>query len=332
MTEASQKLAQLALGKSTARYSGLVCAGPHIGAQFYSAMATCNLVVETVDDVSKVVQSVGSKTRLVVLGDHIGQDRLSDICQRLRRLEHSHKVAILVFSNAFSEREFASRQQQIWNVDLCLPKTTPKDFLIEKLSTALVDRRPIAELGCLTIGIANEIDEVLSRIHTGDYYTILGVPATADSTQIRALFHKHAQVLHPDRHRSRAAQYGRTLQRLAHAYKRLSEIHSVLTSNTKRREYDLCLISATSLRHEPEKLPQSMKLELELCKTTDARIAVVESLIARMTGHWKAAYKAMHAAVSAEPDNFPLRDKAESVKKVYMLCAASHSVSNGNWS
>ncbi|MEE2757049.1 MAG: DnaJ domain-containing protein [Myxococcota bacterium] len=332
MIDSSQKLAQLALGKSRAQSYGLVCAGSDVGAQFYSVLAACNLVVETLDDMSKLVQSVTLKTRLVVLGDQNGQGRIGDICKRLKRLEYSHQLAILVLSNAFSDREFAIRQQQIWGVDLCLPKTTPKDVLIEKVSSALIDHRPISEFGCLPIAIANEIDSVLARIHTGNYYTILGVVPKADEAQIRSAFHQLAQVLHPDRHRARAAQYGRTLRRIADAYKRVSEIHSVLTSTTKRREYDLCLLSATSLRHEPEKLPQPLRSELELCKTRRARVAVVESLIARLTGHWKSAYKSMHTAVSAEPDNFPLRDKAESVKKVYMLCAASHSVSNGNWS
>ena len=332
MTESSQKLAQLSLGKSRAKHHGLVCAGADIGATFYSAMAACNLVVETVDDVSRLVQMVDNNTRLVVLSDHLGQEQLVDLCRRLRRHRLSHQTTILVFSNTFSEREFAIRQQQAWDVDLCLPKTSPKDFLLEKLSQALLDRRPIAEMGLLPIKIALEIDDILSKIHNGNYYQILSVHPKSEPEQIRSAFHELAQILHPDRHRARVVQYGRTSQRFADAYKRLSEIHNVLTSKTKRREYDLCLISATSLRHEPEKLPQSFRAELGFCKTKTARFAVVESLIARMTGQWKAAYKAMHSAVTAEPDNFPLRAKAESVKKVYMLCAAAHSAPNGQWS
>ena len=67
MIDSSQKLAQLALGKSRAQSYGLVCAGSDVGAQFYSVLAACNLVVETLDDMSKLVQSVTLKTRLVVL-------------------------------------------------------------------------------------------------------------------------------------------------------------------------------------------------------------------------------------------------------------------------
>jgi molecular chaperone DnaJ len=63
-----------------------------------------------------------------------------------------------------------------------------------------------------------------------DYYNTLGVSKTATKEQIKKAYRKLAQKYHPDANKGDAAAEAR--------FKEISEAHSILSNDAKRREYD----------------------------------------------------------------------------------------------
>jgi molecular chaperone DnaJ len=63
-----------------------------------------------------------------------------------------------------------------------------------------------------------------------DYYSTLGVSKTATKAEIKKAYRKLAQKYHPDANKGDAAAEAR--------FKEISEAHSILSNDTKRREYD----------------------------------------------------------------------------------------------
>ncbi|KAK7144976.1 hypothetical protein R3I94_011157 [Phoxinus phoxinus] len=70
---------------------------------------------------------------------------------------------------------------------------------------------------------------VCTCICVSDYYSVLGVPRSASSREIKKAFHKLALKHHPDKSQSPNAQ--QTFTHIAHAYE-------VLSDKEKRRVYD----------------------------------------------------------------------------------------------
>ncbi len=76
-----------------------------------------------------------------------------------------------------------------------------------------------------------------------DYYKILGVSPTATKAEIKKAFRKLAQELHPDANKSDPVAEAR--------FKEVSEAHSILNNDEKRKEYDEFRRLVTSGRGNP---------------------------------------------------------------------------------
>src|SRR3954449_463899 len=63
-----------------------------------------------------------------------------------------------------------------------------------------------------------------------DYYAILGVQSNASKEEIKKAYRKLAQQYHPDANKGDASAEAR--------FKEISEAHSILSHDDKRREYD----------------------------------------------------------------------------------------------
>ncbi len=63
-----------------------------------------------------------------------------------------------------------------------------------------------------------------------DYYSVLGVDKTATKDEIKKAYRKLAQKHHPDANKGDASAEAR--------FKEITEAHSILSNDTKRREYD----------------------------------------------------------------------------------------------
>ena len=68
---------------------------------------------------------------------------------------------------------------------------------------------------------------------TQDYYSILGVPRTADAKAIKAAYRRLALEYHPDRHNGKPTQSGAEEQ-----FKRVSEAYEILSDPDKKANYD----------------------------------------------------------------------------------------------
>lgn len=83
------------------------------------------------------------------------------------------------------------------------------------------------------------IEQIFRDLANYSYYDLLNLPPDANVDQIRAMFHRMALSMHPDRHRTNPDE--ELKQKLYTIYKRVSEGYRVLTDDAQRREYHECL-------------------------------------------------------------------------------------------
>jgi curved DNA-binding protein CbpA len=70
-----------------------------------------------------------------------------------------------------------------------------------------------------------------------DYYTLLQVPNTASSDEVRRAFHRFAAKYHPDRFAGAGADTVK-VERASEIYRRGAEAYKVLTDSLRRKQYD----------------------------------------------------------------------------------------------
>ena len=285
-------------------------------------MASCQLVVDSTTDINGLFEQLQGDTRLIVLTDDIAEQAVIEVRRRVRKRPGGHNVVIAVLSDVYSDREAAHERRQALEVDLCLPRTAPKEYTGKHLEDALNRRRPISDFRCLPTEIAREIDDIAARIHVGTYYELFNLKHCATSDAIRTAFHRLARYLHPDRHRKRLEGRPDLMARIAGIYKRVNEAHSILVSTKKKIIYDLCVLTCVSRSFEPNLLHESIRAECELTKQESTQLKILEALKGRLTGDWQTAFMLIKEAVVLEPNNTELAALAESITKVYMVTAS----------
>lgn len=85
----------------------------------------------------------------------------------------------------------------------------------------------------------NRIAQIYRDLDSYTYYSLLNLQPTASVDQIRAMFHRMALSMHPDRHRGSDDKELKAM--LYQIYKRVSEGYRVLMDEEQRREYHECL-------------------------------------------------------------------------------------------
>src|SRR5215216_4060929 len=84
-----------------------------------------------------------------------------------------------------------------------------------------------------------EIEYLLNRVENSTtHYQTLGVDRSATNDDVILAYHKTVAVLHPSYHKIRAAFPDEMLMRIDETFNKVSEAFSVLTSQSKRAEYD----------------------------------------------------------------------------------------------
>jgi curved DNA-binding protein CbpA len=141
-----------------------------------------------------------------------------------------------------------------------------------------------------------------------DYYTLLGIDASAGEDAVRRAFRKFARKYHPDRFAGAPAE---KRERANEIYRRGSEGLQVLCDPDARRLYDVALKKGitrlTAAQREGaarilEKRDQPKKQETVI-RSVQARAYYEKARRAIDGKDFRGAWKALKAALAEEPEN-----------------------------
>lgn len=147
------------------------------------------------------------------------------------------------------------------------------------------------------------------RLDQLDYYTLLGVDPASSAIDVRRAFRRFARKYHPDRFASAPAE---KRERATEIYRRGSEGVQVLCDPDARRLYDLALAKGitrlTAAQREGaarilEKREQPKKRDDRVIRSVQARAYYEKAERAIEQRDFRAAWKALHAALQEEPNN-----------------------------
>jgi len=148
-----------------------------------------------------------------------------------------------------------------------------------------------------------------------DYYTLLGAAEDATTREIKGAFKRFARKYHPDVYVDAPTE---KKDRAAQIYRRGSEAFQVLTDPKCREAYDKVLNAGKALRLTPEEMDRALAPEPEAAPqkkrghpvtTSAARACFDKAVEASKAQDWRAAWKALRAALELEPDNAFLRKR-----------------------
>jgi len=148
-----------------------------------------------------------------------------------------------------------------------------------------------------------------------DYYTLLGAEEDASSREIKRAFKRFARKYHPDVYVDASPE---KRERASQIYRRGSEAFQVLTDKKCREAYDQVLSSGKALRLSPEEMDRANAPEPEAqpkkkrshpVTSPAARAYFDKAVAASKAKEWRAAWRALSAAVELEPDNAFLRKR-----------------------
>lgn len=140
------------------------------------------------------------------------------------------------------------------------------------------------------------------------YYDLLGVAANADASTIRAAYYKLAAALHPDRYHGLPDRDART--KLESIYARICEAYRVLSTPSKRGQYDKGLASG-KLRFDftAPKDQQTPKNPEDAIKHPEAKKFFRLGMVCLGNKDWKGAVLNFGFARSYEPASALIAEK-----------------------
>ena len=149
------------------------------------------------------------------------------------------------------------------------------------------------------------------RLDELDYYTLLGVADEASTHEVKRAFRTFARRYHPDRF---AGEPEEMLANATRIYRRGAEALAVLTDPEQRRIYDAALAKGHmrltgDVRDEAERQQRLAQRSGEpapaqpAIKTLEAQTLFKRAVEASKREDWATAWKALRAAVAAEPGN-----------------------------
>ena len=143
------------------------------------------------------------------------------------------------------------------------------------------------------------------------YYELLNLTPEADSDQVRAMFHRMALSMHPDRH---AGSDDKELKSMLYAiYKRVSEGYRVLMDQDQRKEYDARLEEGTLRLVKKERKKVGGDLPENQVSNHLARKFFIIGLKAEREGDLAGAQLNYKFALDMEPESTVIQDRMRRV-------------------
>jgi curved DNA-binding protein CbpA len=139
------------------------------------------------------------------------------------------------------------------------------------------------------------------------YYDLLGVPAHADHTTVRAAYYRVAAVLHPDRHHTLPDAQAK--EQLEIIYARMTEAYRVLTSPEKRAVYDRALAEGKTRFDGRERERSGPKNPEDSLTHPEAKKFFRLAVMCAGRKDWKGAIMNLNFARTFEPGAAVLAEK-----------------------
>ncbi len=155
------------------------------------------------------------------------------------------------------------------------------------------------------------IEQIHRDLNQYSYYELLNLQPNATADQIRAMFHRMALSMHPDRHHT--SEDSDLRKKLYVIYKRVSEGYRVLMDPDNRQEYDAMLQEGELRLVRKEKKAAGGPLPENQIKDHNARRFFVIGLKAEREGDLASASLNYKFALDMEPDSSVIQERMRRV-------------------
>lgn len=165
---------------------------------------------------------------------------------------------------------------------------------------------------------AEELAERESALPHQSYYALLGIPQTAESSEIQRAFHAFSERYHPDLFRDQEPEVQEQARTI---FRRGAEAYGTLRSRAQRAAYDLKLARGY-LRAGPEPEPSApegrQSLE-DLCRSKAARLHARQAERAINEGRLGDAARLAERALLDDQPNPELEERIRAIQELLSL-------------
>lgn len=277
----------------------------------------------------------------------VGSDSTaSDLCQRVTSLPAGANATIVLMDERFTDEVLGRAEMEAVGADLFLPFPFEGEDFDGKVGSKLREKRgtrrglaggerptrdsaaphtarpPSAESrptdGELAWkGFRERVEELHARLHTMDYYSLLGVASDASSAAIKDAYFARSMEYHPDRFLRLDDEELRT--QIYDVFKRMSEAFKVLSSPEARSRYDGNLSGPErdanlrlAGRAPSETTPRDPAADAQ---TPAGRKYLHHALRAEAEGKLRSARMYLSMTLQYEPDNEAIQARLEALTR-----------------